>query len=219
VINKLLAYQQLFIALGDSKPAAVAFFYFDFKDNKGHPVENALRDLVLQLSAQSPKPYQALDKQYELLNYGQTLPKYQDLLNVLEKLLLEIQDTYIVLDALDECQEPDLKQLLDLISTLQSWTQTTPLHLLITCQPRNLFKETFKDVPFIELSSHITHEDIKLFVSGELHAGNSTMWATQAPYITEKILQKSSGMFVFSIYGHNLAMISVQVPLGCVFIG
>ncbi|KAF8196321.1 hypothetical protein K438DRAFT_1760480 [Mycena galopus ATCC 62051] len=195
VINALLAYRQLFIARRDPKPPAVAFFYFDFKDKESHQVKKALQDLVLQLSAQSPKPYETLHELYVESNNGQTLPTYKDLMNVFEKLLLEIQDTYIVLDALDECQEPDFEQLLNLMSKLQSWTRTTPLHLLITSQPRNLFNENSMDMPCIELSSYITHEDIKLFVSSELHARrNLKNWAPQT-YITEKILQKSSGMF------------------------
>ncbi|KAF8196312.1 hypothetical protein K438DRAFT_1825980 [Mycena galopus ATCC 62051] len=200
VINTLLAYRQLFIARHDPKPPAVAFFYFDFKDKESHQVKKAFQDLVLQLSAQSPKCYQTLHELYVESNNGLTLPNYEALLDVFGKLILEIGDTYIVLDALGECQEPHFTQLLKLVSKLQSCqTQTTPLHILITSQPRNLFSETFKHMPFIKLSSHITHEDIKLFVSSELNARRDLKtWAPQA-YITEQILQKSGGMFRLAV--------------------
>ncbi|KAJ7458879.1 hypothetical protein FB451DRAFT_576023 [Mycena latifolia] len=195
VISKLIEDRQLFTELGESpSPPAVTFFYFDFKDKEGQAVESALRRLVLQLSSQSPHLHKALDQQYKLSN-GQTLPTFHDLLKVLKELLLQLQRTYIVLDALDECREPDLEPLLNLISTLRSWTRT-PVHLLITSQPRTTFKEEFNDVPCIELDSVATQKDIKLFVSSELRVKRSlSPWIAHAEYIGDRIVRKSSGMF------------------------
>ncbi|KAJ7469650.1 ankyrin repeat-containing domain protein [Mycena latifolia] len=194
VISKLLVDKQLFMNLENSPdPPAIAFFYFDFKDNTGHAMEKALQRISLQLSAQSPNLYRVLDKQYRVSN-GQTLPTFQDLLKVVTDLLLELGRTYIVLDALDECQESDLEQLLAFIDTLRGWTQT-PLHLLVTSQPRNIFTEHFWDVTRIVLEADVTEKDIRLFVSAELQKPKLRVWASQADYITEKVVQKSNGMF------------------------
>ncbi|KAF7344725.1 Ectomycorrhiza-induced ankyrin-domain/NACHT-domain containing protein [Mycena venus] len=198
VINRLLADKQGFIELGDSIPRAVVFFYFDFKDKGGYPVENSLRHMVLQLSKQSPQSHQILHRLHR--SKGGTKPSYGDLLKVFKELLLKLGCTYVVLDALDECRESRESdgQLLTLISTLQNWTQT-PLHLLITSQPWSIFIENLENVPFIELSPHETQKDIKLFVSSELHTNRKLQtWATDtaaADSITEQVLQKSSGMF------------------------
>ncbi|KAJ7458853.1 ankyrin repeat-containing domain protein [Mycena latifolia] len=194
VISKLVSDKQLFKDLRNSNPPpAVAFFYFDFKDNEGQAVESALRRIILQLSAQSPHPYSALDKQYQICD-GQTLPTYQDLLKLLKELLLELGRTYIVLDALDECKEVDLGQLLDFISVLRSWTQT-PLHLLITSQPRSIFREYWRDVSCIVLDSSVTDKDIQLFVTEELQKSAFKGWTSRADYIVERIVRKSNGMF------------------------
>ncbi|KAF7348832.1 HET-domain-containing protein [Mycena venus] len=192
VIRKLFDDQQLSEDLG--KSCAVAFFYFDFKTKEGQTVETALRRIVLQLSAQSPYRYRALDKHYNL-SKGQTLPSYHDLRSVLEELLGELQRTYILLDALDECQDSEIEQLMDLISMLRGWSWT-PLPLLITSQHRKSFTEEFKDLPCVFLESRLIENDIKSFIAGEI-SGNRRMkvWASRANEIVDRIALKCNGMF------------------------
>jgi hypothetical protein len=192
VIKKLTDDRGVFKDRGKTPPA-VAFFYFDFKNKEGQVIENAIRRVILQLSAQSPYPYKTLDKHYGLSD-GQALPTFRNLHKILEELLLEIGRTYIVFDALDECKESDHPDLVDLISTLRQWTQSS-LHLLITSQPREIFAKAFKDMPCIPLDFHATQEDIKFFVASELRDKPSLkIWADRADYITDRVVRKSNGM-------------------------
>ncbi|KAJ6541217.1 ankyrin repeat-containing domain protein [Mycena vulgaris] len=199
VITKLIADTHPFDL---EKTFPVAFFYFDFKDKEGHVVESALRRIVLQLSAHSPNPYKVLDKLY-MVSKGQTLPTYQDLRNVLESLLLELGRTYIILDALDECKEADLDQILDFISMLRSWTRT-PLHLLITSQPRSFFTTAFEDMACVVLDSDVTGKDIRFFVSVELRKPKFKIWSSRADDITERVVRKND---LFGVYDRFLEAI------------
>ncbi|KAJ7832151.1 ankyrin repeat-containing domain protein [Mycena olivaceomarginata] len=175
-----------------SRPPAVAFFYFDFRDKERQSVESALRRIVLQLSAQSPHSYRALDEQYKLSN-GQKLPSYEDLQKILQQLLSELGRTYVVLDALDECDE--LSQIVDLISTLRHWTDS-PLHLFITSQTRQIFTEGFRGVPCITLNFNVTQEDIKFFVKTEIQTNPKLkIWRPRVDDITDRVSHKSQGMF------------------------
>ncbi|KAJ7769707.1 hypothetical protein B0H14DRAFT_352620 [Mycena olivaceomarginata] len=192
VIDKLIGDQQLFKDL--RKSSAVAFYYFDFTIKDGQTVEAALRRIVLQLSAQSTYPYRVLKKQHDLLN-GQALPKYQDLRHILEELLTELARVYIVLDALDECDDSELGQLMDLITMLWRWTHT-PLHLLITSQSRAAFTEAFETMPCVFLESEVTEHDIKHFIAAELRDNHKLKtWAHRADEIVDRIVHKSNGMF------------------------
>ncbi|KAJ7227586.1 hypothetical protein B0H12DRAFT_1193209 [Mycena haematopus] len=192
VIDKLIGDRQLFKDL--RKSSAVAFFYFDFATKDGRTVEAALRRIVLQLSAQSTYPYRALKKQHDLLN-GQALPKYQDLRHILEDLLTELGRVYIVLDALDECDDSELDQLMDLVTKLWRWTHT-PLHLLITSQPRAAFTEAFETMPCVFLEAKLTEHDIKHFIVTELRDNRKLKtWAHCADGIVDRIVHKSNGMF------------------------
>ncbi|KAJ6539726.1 hypothetical protein B0H19DRAFT_370913 [Mycena capillaripes] len=151
-----------------------------------------LRSIILQLSAQSPNPYAALNLLYEGCK-GQTLPTHQNLVDVLEKLLSEIGRAYIVLDALDECKDNGL--LLRLISRLRGWTKSQ-LHILFTSQPREIFTTAFEGVMLVSLQFSITQSDIRLFVSSELRSNlDLEHLAQRAAEVTAKVVQKSNGMF------------------------
>lgn len=176
------------------KPStAVVFFYFDFRNKEAQSVEIALRRLVLQLSAQASHPYKTLDNLHELSN-GQILPSYQDLQYMLCELLHEFGHTYIILDALDECDKHSFRQLVDLVLMLQAWTET-PLHLLITSQTQNIFTESFKGLTRIVLDVDVTEDDIESFVTNELNTNpDLAMWQCHAEQISSKIVYKSNGM-------------------------
>ncbi|KAF7351435.1 Ankyrin repeat protein [Mycena sanguinolenta] len=174
VIEKLISDQQLFEDFG--KSSAVAFFYFDFKAKDSKAVETALRRIVLQLSAQSPHPYRTLDKQYHL-SRGQALPNYRELLRLMKDLLRELGRTYIIFDALDESPDTEFRRLMDLISALRAW-DSSPLHLLITSQPRAGFTERIGRCP------------------SELRENRRMKtWASRADEIVHRVVHKSSGMF------------------------
>ncbi|KAJ7220268.1 hypothetical protein GGX14DRAFT_342791, partial [Mycena pura] len=171
----------------------IAYFYFDFSDEKRQLVEIMLRSIILQLSAQSLHRHMDLNQQYRQSRDGQTLPRYEDLLGVLDKLVAGFDHTYIVLDALDECNEADL--LVQFISRLRRWT-TTPLHLLVTSQPREVLAAPFDGVAYVFLESNTTHSDINLFVSAELRSRTSLKhWVDQTSEIATQIVEKSNGMF------------------------
>ncbi|KAJ6524616.1 hypothetical protein DFH09DRAFT_1046736 [Mycena vulgaris] len=171
---------------------AVAYFYFDFRDEKKQIVEIMLRSIILQLSAQSRDPYGALDLWYEACN-GQTLPPYQNLLEILDALLLEIGRTYIILDALDECKDTDLQVLLRFISRLQGAKK--PLNLLVTSQPRDEFTAAFKNLAHIVLKVEINQQDITAFVTSELKSNDQLKhWTEHSLEITRTVVEKSKGM-------------------------
>ncbi|KAJ7788104.1 hypothetical protein B0H14DRAFT_3504662 [Mycena olivaceomarginata] len=80
---------------------AIAYFYFDFRDEKCQRVKIMLQSIILQLSVQSPNFYSALEREYKS-SQGQTLPTYNNLLAILDELLSDFGHTYLVLDALDD---------------------------------------------------------------------------------------------------------------------
>jgi hypothetical protein len=183
--------------------SAVAFFYFDFR-NERQRMDIMLRSIIWQLSGQSPSPYSALHQLYETLKYGTILPQRVDLLGVLKDLLSELEQTYIVIDGLDECNKTDWKHLIKFIHSLCHPAKNAP-HLLFTSQPLEEFKNTFKDLIFIELGSVVSNNDIRSFVGSEVpRVGN---WASDDNYakrVTDQIVQKSSGMLVLSLH-HNVS--------------
>ncbi|KAJ7769559.1 ankyrin repeat-containing domain protein [Mycena maculata] len=152
------------------------------RDKNTQSVEIALQRIVLQLSAQCQNPYRKL-------------PSYKDLEKILQQILEELGRTYIILDALDECNDSELNQLVNLVSTLRAWTNI-PLHLLITSQPRPIFIKSFRGVNCIPLEYDITQEDVKFFINNELKTNSALeIWQPSAVKVTDLITRKSNGMF------------------------
>jgi hypothetical protein len=155
-----------------------------------------LRSIVWQLSGRSPFPYRSLSQLHRTLGNGTILPQHGDLLGILTDLLSELEQTYIVIDGLDECNKTNWKHLIRFIHSLCHSAKNAP-HLLFTSQPFEEFQTAFKDVTFIELGSVVSNNDISSFVGSTVRGvGN---WASDdeyAEHVTEQIVQKSNGMSV-----------------------
>jgi hypothetical protein len=196
VIKELFAGSKLFKHEGRAPPA-VAFFYFDCRTKDTQNVEMALRRMILQLSAQSPHPYRLLDDWYELLN-GQVLPSYQDLHLIFQQIIRELSRTYIILDALDECDDGDFNRLVDLVLSLRQWTES-PLHLLITSQTRRSFTDAFRGIARVIFQLKDTQKDIRFFIASEIKTkANLELWRPHAKQVVDRITHKSKGMSVIS---------------------
>jgi hypothetical protein len=141
-----------------------------------------LRSIIWQLSGQSPLPYSALHQLYETLKNGTILPQRIDLLGVLKNLLSKLDQAYMVIDGLDECNKTDWKHLIDFIRGLCHPNKNAP-HLLFTSQPLEEFQKAFKDVIFIELGSTVSTGDIRSYIGSEVpRVGN---WANDYKYVKQ----------------------------------
>ncbi|KAJ7608282.1 hypothetical protein DFH06DRAFT_1377559 [Mycena polygramma] len=193
-INHLFDYRLVKVANGH--PATpnfgIAYFYFDFRDEKKQLLETMLRSIIMQLSAQSPTPYSVLDQHFNSCQGGK-FPTYDDLLAMLPTTLAQFTSTYIVLDALDECSEHD--ELVQLISNLRGWGQ--PVHLLVASQPRTIFVDStaFEGASVVVLEPHTTHTDILQYVDSELELNSKLKHIRKVKDAAPKIVNKSNGMF------------------------
>lgn len=120
----------------DLEHAALAYFYFDFSNEATCKSEVMLRSLVSQLSSWKGKPPEALAscaKRHFHSTYrrrwsdldayrdGIAQPPIKDLVEILRGIAEEYADTYLVVDALDECLDQEaLLGILDNILAFQA---------------------------------------------------------------------------------------------------
>jgi hypothetical protein len=156
-----------------------------------------LQSIIWQLSECSPSPYSTLHGLYKRLGNGKIQPQRVHLQGVLKDLLSELDQTYIVIDGLDECNKDDWKPLIEFIHSLCRPVKNA-LHFLFTSQPLVEFQTAFKDVTFTELGSWVSSDDIRSFVGNEVPGACS--WAggdnNSVKKVTEQIVKKSNGMLV-----------------------
>ncbi|KAJ7256360.1 ankyrin repeat-containing domain protein [Mycena rebaudengoi] len=192
--------EQLFLdraAHGCQNRTAIAYFYFDFGDSSKQFIDNAIRRLILQISAQCPNPNKTLSDHYQTYNGQKDLTR-QQLLVLLKTLLGELGRTYLVLDALDECRPEDHHILVDFVQTVLSWVEVH-LHIVVTSQARAIFTKKFISLERysqIVLQEEMTSRDIQLYISSQL-ASRSELehWKSNSDLLMPFILKKSAGMF------------------------
>ncbi|KAJ7274600.1 hypothetical protein C8J57DRAFT_1714452 [Mycena rebaudengoi] len=172
--------EQLFqdrAAHGHQNRTAIAYFYFDFGDSSKQCVENAIRRLILQISAQCPNPNKTLSPHHQTYS-GQKDLTHQQLLTLLKTLLGELGRTYLVLDALDECRPEDHHILVDFVQTVLSWVEVH-LHIVVTSQRRAIFTKKLTSLERysqIVLQEEMTSRDIRCI--SQVNSLRGANWST-----------------------------------------
>jgi ankyrin repeat domain-containing protein 50 len=124
-----------------------------------------LRSLIRQLSSQIPTLSSALDTLYvEHLN-GERQPSDTDLSTLLGNMLTSMEHNYLILDALDECD--DLRHLLSFLTKLVI-DKSRNLHLLVTSRNEIVIEQSLTSYKQVHLNDMMVADDIHTFVTEQL---------------------------------------------------
>jgi hypothetical protein len=91
------------LKLNDSPETAVIYFFFSFSDESTQKLEDMLRSLIFQLGSSHTSTENHLRQL--LKDCGTQQPHMKDLVKVFGKLIDELSNVTVVLDALDESKE------------------------------------------------------------------------------------------------------------------
>lgn len=188
VIHSLLEESQ-----DDSK---VVFFYFDFQSREKLNVQGLLSSIALQLNCDDPS-FRALEAFYKSHAHGNVRPTLQDLKGLVRRMISSTKAVYLVIDALDECEER--QHLLESLEEMRSWNQAN-LHILTTSrrEPDIAYSLTTIATETISLEASVVDEDILSFVRHELqHDIRLSKWREEVRQdIESALLAGANGMFV-----------------------
>jgi hypothetical protein len=156
----------------NDKSKRLAYYYFDFSNQRTLQIDALLRSLILQLEGQRVVLSEAVEALYERCNNGRSSPGSDHLASVLFQLLNEPLETFLVIDALDECpvgKSGGRKRLQELITGQASDIQG-PFHLLVTSRKEDDIDRAMK----IAVEKLVLHEvaiqnadvdnDVRLYV-------------------------------------------------------
>ncbi|EIT83049.1 hypothetical protein AO1008_09950 [Aspergillus oryzae 100-8] len=127
-------------------------------------VQNLVRSLIRQLSR---KPLaQSISKMWESNSGRGRQPGWKELRDTLDDVLSTTPgETFLVLDALDECPERSGRNEKDL-----SERHKNKLHILATSRPEQDIRETLERFPTVDLEAKLA-EDVETFVRTEISNG------------------------------------------------
>ncbi|PGG95177.1 hypothetical protein AJ80_10005, partial [Polytolypa hystricis UAMH7299] len=174
----------------------IAFFYFSFNDKGKQSTHMLLASLIKQLSTQCPTTPKALIDLYSCHNDGQQLPTTDELMETLRIIIGDTHQTYIILDALDECEE--WEDLLENIEEIFRWNIAN-LHLLVTSRREKMIEDVFEDFVKTQvcLQNKLVDGDIRLHIHQQLLIDRKLRrWPSETKKeIEEALANGANGMF------------------------
>ncbi|GAD96704.1 conserved hypothetical protein [Paecilomyces variotii No. 5] len=178
-------------------PKVLTYFYFDFNDSKRQSPEDMLRGVISQLISQNNKLDASVDSVFA--SRGGQQPTFRELLQVLRELAREYDETFLVLDALDECG--DKQGLWEFLREIDGW-DTGRLHLLITSRPDDDAEMQFKCLRSgskVDIQGSSVDIDIRSYVEERLQSDSRLKRWQRRPELVDEIMKTivthANGMF------------------------
>ena len=177
--------------------SAVLFFYFDFNATEKQRHEKMIRSLICQLSKYCANS--VLQNLYLSYSSGGQQPTGEVLLNTLHHMMTSLEDTYILLDALDECD--DRYELLTIIEQIVSWEDVT-LHVLVTSRREIDIDEALRPLSSLQncisIQGTLVEADIRIYVHDRLQIDRKLRRWQKIPdmqrEIEDSLMKKANGM-------------------------
>jgi hypothetical protein len=175
--------------------AMMAYYYFDFSEADNQTLDSFIRSLIGQLSFNFPEMPQYLSDLYRYCRDKKLEPSTESLKRVLHAILLDIAKALVVVDALDECSNPE--ELVQFIGEIRSW-EIADLRLLVISRKHFEGANLLEDLRPVNVSiqDELANDDISTFVRETL--SNDSKLKSWPPKVKNEIetllLSKSSGM-------------------------
>ncbi|KAL9123429.1 MAG: hypothetical protein Q9187_000030 [Circinaria calcarea] len=150
---------------------AIAFLYFDYRNQDHQSPDNMLASLLKQVVATGSAIPKAVSEIHEKLGDQQKRPQLQDLEKMLSITCQDFDRVFFVVDALDECDEGRYRRtFMQVLTSLQ----TAPnISLFVTSRPYlQDIKRTFDSAPQIRIEA--SESDLRRYLSREIEIGGLT---------------------------------------------
>ncbi|KAK2788575.1 hypothetical protein FQN53_003426 [Emmonsiellopsis sp. PD_33] len=178
----------------------VAYFYFDFKDSQKQTPILLIKSLILQLCQLNLRIPPAIQTLFSSCADGGQSPSLDGLLHVLRETIQELPESYVVIDALDECVYRD--DLMDVLNTICGWGLGN-LHLLATSRKERDIEMCLEELVApdnaICLQTEVVDVDIRHYVAHILDTRRKFgKWRKDDSLrreIETALMKKSKGMF------------------------
>jgi hypothetical protein len=183
--------------------STVIYFFFNFNDPAKKSLEKAICSLIFQLYIKHPSLRITADAVYSRCDNGTRSLDAGSLEDLLKSMLQQLDDVFVVLDALDESERQadshSAKSLPTWIKDLQ--TTVANIHILVTSRPEQDIKAAFDGWIHadntIQMQSALVSDDITAYVKAQI--SQMQRWK-QRPDIQAEIeavlLEKADGMYV-----------------------
>jgi ankyrin repeat domain-containing protein 50 len=176
---------------------AVGYFYFDFQDKTKQSTNNLVRTLIRQLSSSESVTWRNITCLYDKYSGSGQMPADSVLLDLLIKIIEDRDQTFILIDAFDECTEKE-----DAVDTIiETFSRiSSKLSVFITSRPDTYIEDCLRDIDAkmvtkIAGRNAAVDKDISDFVKARMEKDRKLRrWRSEANYIIETLVNQAGGM-------------------------
>lgn len=181
-----------------SSSQGVAYIYFNYKAQEEHDTSKMLAAILKQLVHARPSLVGPVKQLHERHADRGTRPSSDEVFNALQDVLGHYPTVYIVVDALDECQDSDgtRRRFSTKLRDLQArWD----IRLMVTSRSIPEVVEWFEEAPKLEVRA--SNEDVKQFLAGQIFRLPRCVQRDSAlqEIVQEKIAEAVDGMYAVCI--------------------
>ena len=180
------------------------YFYFDFTDTGKQTLESMIRALISQLYYKHIETSQQLDTLFSSCEDGRRQPTCRLLCEAFLRMIEQVKEVWLILDALDECRTrkgPSTEGLLSWIREILNSEQRN-VHLLVTSRPVQDIESKIMEFAHIDdvvpIQSSLITNDIRAYVRTRVREDNGLKrWRSQPEVQNEietRLMEKADGM-------------------------
>jgi hypothetical protein len=181
------------------------YFYFDFTDAGKQALDNVIRSLISQLYEKRKETQKLLDSVFSSCDNGRRQPTSESLCKVFLQMIEEVNEVYMIFDALDECRTRKGPQSEGLLAWIQSLLdlQQRSVHLLVTSRPEHdiklvLCKLAQSDEDIVPIQSDLIKDDIRSYVHTRIRTSDELKRWQSRPDVLDEVqkvlMEKAQGM-------------------------
>jgi hypothetical protein len=168
--------------------AALAYVYFDYKNQPNQRIENIIASILKQILCQLDDLPDELETIYNTCILRHTSPDSALLTQCLIRNSKRFSSVFVVLDALDECDEKQLQKIIQLIKTLQE----EKISVFLTMRPHLECVRSKLYVDPVVLPIAADEQDIQNFLQIEL--AKRDMAGSLRTKIKDRLTDTAQGM-------------------------
>src|ERR1700761_2441620 len=194
-LTNLSTYSSSVIQTLENSGSPYAFFFFDRRDGQEQlqSYDSVICSITYQLCSRLGTFPTVVTETYSNCGSGSTPPSHLSLQNMLIRAIQELPNAFIVIDALDECQE---------IVQVGSWLQnlaiasSPSLHVLFSSRDVPTVSDEIERIPHgILRVNECTSEDIDLFITESITQSRLSRWPSELQETIKKSLyERADGM-------------------------
>lgn len=187
------------IEAGSDPDIGFAYFYFDFQESGKQSTINLIRNLIRQLCSSRSSSWSTLAKLFEEWRKSGQQPLHTVMSDLLVEVVSEMEKTFIIIDAFDECTEKDdaLTMVIELFDRLSG-----KLNVFVTSRPESFIERSLHDLDdesqcLIKIAARNAEadKDISDFVKARMEKDRKLRkWRSEADHIVDTLVEQANGM-------------------------